>query len=227
MTEVQRTERTTPRTLPSRASSDLETIRAIVDEALCCHVATSDGGFPRIAPMVHGRVGDELVLHGSHKSTLLAALARGAEACACFTLIDGLVLGRSALHHSMNYRSVIVFGRAREVTDFEEKSELLKRLTERVVPGRWAELRPMSPQEVHATLVVALSLAESGAKLRTGPPIDAPSDVDGPWWAGEVPLALCAGAPIPSPDLPAGIEPGPSVRALALRHAPRERTRAS
>lgn len=219
MTEVPRTPRTTPRTYPSRASSELETILAIVDQALCCHVATAVDGLPRIAPMVHGRVGLDLVLHGSPKSTLLEALARGAEACVAFTLVDALVLGRSAMHHSLNYRSVVAFGRGRELTDLAEKTHALDALTERVVPGRSAEIRPMSRQEIDATRVVALSLAESGAKVRTGPPRDAPSDVDGPWWAGELPLELVLGAPRAAPDLPPGIEPGASVRELARRFA--------
>jgi nitroimidazol reductase NimA-like FMN-containing flavoprotein (pyridoxamine 5'-phosphate oxidase superfamily) len=217
MTDVPRTERTKPQTYPSRASSDLETIRAIVDATFVCHVATAEGGVPRMAPMVHGRVGDELVLHGSMKSTLLAALARGAEACVCFTLLDGLVLGRSAMHHSVNYRSVVVFGRAREVVERAEKAKLLEQLLECVVPGRTGEVRATNRAELDATRVVALPLAESGAKIRTGPPKDAPEDLAGPWWAGVVPLETRAGAPLAAPDLAAGIEPGESVRAFVAR----------
>ncbi|MCE9594256.1 MAG: pyridoxamine 5'-phosphate oxidase family protein [Planctomycetes bacterium] len=217
MTELPRTARTTPRTHSERASRELEAVHAIVDEALCCHVATSVDGSPRMAPMVHGRLGARLILHGSRSSTLMAALAAGAEVCAAFTLIDGLVLGRSAMHHSLNYRSAIVFGRAREIADFDEKSAALRVLTERVVPGRWSEVRAMSEREVHATLVVALPLDEPSAKIRSGPPLDPASDVDGPWWAGVVPLALRSSAPIPAPDLPAGIAPPASVREFERR----------
>lgn len=219
MTEVPRTPRTKPKTYPSRANSELETILDIVDRALVCHVATAVDGVPRIAPMVHGRVGMELVLHGSPKSTLLAALAKGAEAAVAFTLVDAFVLGRSAMHHSLNYRSVVVFGRGRELVDREEKARALDALTERVVPGRTGEVRPMSRAELDATLVVVLPLAESGAKIRTGPPKDAAEDLDGPWWAGKVPLTVGLGAPVPSPDLPAGVEVPPSVRDLARRVA--------
>jgi uncharacterized protein len=217
VTELPRTARTTIRTHSERASSELETVHAIVDEALCCHVATSVDGSPRMAPMVHGRLGARLILHGSRSSTLMAALADGAEACAAFTLIDGLVLGRSAMFHSLNYRSAIVFGRGSEIVDFDEKTEALRVLTERVVPGRWAEVRAMSEREVHATLVIALPLDEGSAKIRSGPPLDPASDVGGPWWAGVVPLALQTLAPIPAPNLAAGIEPPASVRGLERR----------
>jgi uncharacterized protein len=189
---------------PERASYDHAAAHSILDEGLVAHVglATDDG--PVVIPMLYARDGDRLVLHGSPASRLLRG-ARGVEVCATVTLVDGLVLARSAFHHSVNYRSVVVIGRATPVTDLDDKRALLLRLVEHVVPGRTADARPPSEQELRATLVLQLPLAEASVKLRSGDPIDEDDDLDLPVWAGVIPLALTPGVPAPAGDLADGI----------------------
>jgi nitroimidazol reductase NimA-like FMN-containing flavoprotein (pyridoxamine 5'-phosphate oxidase superfamily) len=192
------------RRLPARASYDPADAHAILDEGLVAHVglATPDG--PVVIPMLYARDGDRLVLHGSPASRLLRG-ARGVEMCATVTLVDGLVLARSAFHHSVNYRSVVVIGRATPVSDHDDKLALLLRLVEHIVPGRTADARPPSEQEMRGTLVLAVPLAEASVKVRTGDPIDEDDDMGLPVWAGVIPLALTPSAPAPASDLADGI----------------------
>lgn len=197
--------RTTVRRLAKRGAYDRETIHRIVDEALVCHVGFIDHGQPFVIPTLHARIDDRLILHGSQSSRMLAVLASGAPACITVTLIDGLVLARSAFHHSVNYRSVVVLGVGAELTDNAEKQRLFERLVEHVAPGRWADCRWPNDKELAATRLVAFPLDESSAKVRVGPPIDDDEDYALPHWAGVLPLALTAGAPIPDPRLSAGI----------------------
>jgi hypothetical protein len=206
------TERTTVKRHADRAVYERETIQAIVDEALYCHLAVSVDGAPRVIPTIHARVGDTLYVHGSNASRTLRALKAGAEACVAITILDGLILARSAFNHSMNYRSVMVFGPLREVTDPQEKWAAQEALVEHVVPGRAADARMPDDKELRQTTILAISLEEASAKVRAGPPIDAERDLDLPVWAGEIPLRLEAGAPVPDPRMAPGVETPPYAR---------------
>lgn len=195
MTAIEMTDRTRVRRIPARAHYDRETIHAILDEALVCHVGFVVDGAPVVIPTIHWREGDTLYVHGSAASRMLRALKGGVEACVTVTLVDGLVLARSAFHHSMNYRSVVVFGTALEVTG-EEKVRSLERLVEHLHPGRSAEVRAPNEIEIKQTLVLALPLQEASAKIRTGGPVDDEEDYALPVWAGVVPLKLTRGEPV-------------------------------
>jgi nitroimidazol reductase NimA-like FMN-containing flavoprotein (pyridoxamine 5'-phosphate oxidase superfamily) len=209
------TERTTIRRLPQRGRYERAAVNEILDEGFVCHVGFVLDGQPFVIPTAYGRVGETLYLHGARASRMLKALHAGAQVCVTVTLVDGLVLARSAFHHSLNYRSVVVFGQARAVEDEAEKRAALRAFTEHVAPGRWAETRQPTRQEINATLVLALPLAEASAKVRTGPPVDDEEDYALPVWAGELPLRVEACAPVPDPRLAPGIEPPPHVRAYA------------
>lgn len=187
---------------PERECLDRAAIERILDEALICHVGIVDDGAPVVIPMLCARDGADLLLHGSPRSRLLQRLAGGAAACAAVTLLDGIVLARSAMHHSLNYRSVVAFGRGRAVIDPAEKRAALDRIMEHVAPGRLAEVRAPSAAELEATLVVRLAVDQVSAKVRTGPPVDAPADLALPCFGGVVPLALAAGPPIPDSHTP-------------------------
>ena len=197
------TSRTTPTRLRERARYDAETVHAILDEAMICHVGFTVDGEPRVLPTIHARDGGTLYLHGSTGSRPLraAASAEGLPVCVTVTLVDGLILARSAFHHSMNYRSVVAHGRARLVTDPAERSAALTALVEHVAPGRYADSRPPSAKELAATTVLALELAEVSAKVRTGQVGDEEEDLALPHWAGVLPLRMVAGTPEPAPDL--------------------------
>jgi len=201
MSTFAQTDRTRVRRLPARASYDVETVHAILDAGLVCHVGFVEGDRPIVIPTAYARVGDAVVFHGSSKSRTLLAAAGGAELCISVALIDGLVLARSAFHHSINYRSVVLFGRATEIAEPERKLAALEAFTERLYPGRWAAVRAPNAQELKATVVLELPLREAVAKVRTGGPIDDEEDMTWPVWAGVVPLALAPGAPEPAPDL--------------------------
>jgi uncharacterized protein len=189
------TDRTKVRRLATRGNYDRDTIHAILDEALVCHVGFVIDGAPVVIPTIHWREGDTLYVHGSAASRMLRSLREGVDACVTVTLLDGLVLARSAFHHSMNYRSVVVFGKAREVTG-EEKRSALDGLVEHVVRGRSRDVRPPNELELRQTLVLALPLDEASAKIRTGGPVDDEEDYAMPIWAGVVPLRLTPSTPI-------------------------------
>jgi nitroimidazol reductase NimA-like FMN-containing flavoprotein (pyridoxamine 5'-phosphate oxidase superfamily) len=192
--------RTRVRRHPERGAYDRETIDAILDEALICHVGFVHDGQPYVIPTIHARDGDTLYLHGSPGSRMLRELKRGAAVCVTATLLDGLVLARSVYHHSMNYRSAVVLGRAREVAGRAEKLRAMERVVEHVVHGRWGDARQPSEAELKATTILALSLEEASAKIRSGGPSDDEADLGLPTWAGVVPLSLVAGAPIADSD---------------------------
>jgi nitroimidazol reductase NimA-like FMN-containing flavoprotein (pyridoxamine 5'-phosphate oxidase superfamily) len=198
---------------PERGVYDREEIDAILDEALFCHVAAIVDGSPRIIPTIHARVGETLYIHGSMASRTLRALRAGSEVCIAVTLLDGLVLARSAFNHSMNYRSVVVYGPAREVVDPTEKWDAQRALVEHIVPGRSDQARMPDEEELKQTAIFALSLAEASAKVRTGPPKDREDDYDLDVWAGELPLRLEPQTPISDPRLGSGLEPPPNVTA--------------
>ncbi len=204
--QIEPTTRTKVRRAPQRGQYDHGTIHTILDEGLVCQVAFVVEGKPVVIPTAYGRVGDRLYIHGSPASRMLKSLQKGIDVCVTVTLLDGLVLARSAFHHSMNYRSVVVFGEAEWVSDPADKAAALKAFTEHVVPGRWDALRPMTEPEVKGTTVLALPLTEASAKIRTGPPVDDEADYELPIWAGVLPLGLQAGAAVVDPKLGDGVE---------------------
>ncbi|MCB9176504.1 MAG: pyridoxamine 5'-phosphate oxidase family protein [Caldilineae bacterium] len=204
---------------PERGRHDRATIDAILDAGLVCHVGIAVDGQPLVIPMGYARDGDRLLLHGATTSRLIEALASGAACCLTVTHLDGLVLARSPLHHSMNYRSVMVQGRCHELTDPAEKQAALERIVEQLVPGRGAEVRASTPTEVAATRVVALPLGAASAKLRSGPPIDAARDIDPSLWAGVLPITLAVGNPIPAADLAPNL-PAPASATLTQARFP-------
>ena len=199
------TDRTKLKRLPKRGHFDRETVYGILDEGFICHVGFAPGGQPVVIPTGYARADDKLYIHGSQASRMLKTLSGGVDACVTVTIIDGLVLARSAFHHSMNYRSVVIFGRATLIEDREEKNAALFALSEHIIRGRWNDVREPTEQELRATTVLSLPLEEASAKIRTGPPLDDEEDYALPIWAGVVPLKLEAGEPIPDPRLPAEI----------------------
>ena len=201
------TNRTKLKRLPKRGHFDRETVYGILDEGFICHVGFVVDGHPIVIPTGYARVDDKLYIHGSQASRMLRTLANGVDACVTVTLIDGLVLARSAFHHSMNYRSVVVFGRAVLVDDPEEKMTALVALSEHIIRDRWKDVREPNDVEMKLTTVLELSLEEASAKIRTGPPLDDEEDYSLPMWAGVIPLKLTAGKPIDDPRLTDGIEP--------------------
>ena len=202
------------RRLPARGSHDRETIDAILDEALVCHLGFVHDGRPAVIPTLHARVGDQVFIHGSSASRMLRALAGGIEACLTVTLVDGLVLARSAFHHSINYRSVVLYGTATPVTEPAEKERALEAFTEKLVPGRWPDVRWPNRKELKATAALALPIREGSAKVRTGQPIDDEEDYALEAWAGIVPIRTEMLDPIPDPQLGNGITTPEHVRAL-------------
>lgn len=205
MKDFQPTANTTLKRLPQRGSFERDTINAILDAAFICHVAFVVDGQPFVIPTSYARVNDELFIHGSAASRMLRNLSEGIPVCVTVTLVDGLVLARSAFHHSINYRSVVVFGTARLVESAEEKAAALQAFTEHIIPGRWPEIREPNGQELKATTVLALPLREASAKIRTGPPKDDDEDMTIPVWAGVLPLTTAAGEPIADPYLAANV----------------------
>jgi nitroimidazol reductase NimA-like FMN-containing flavoprotein (pyridoxamine 5'-phosphate oxidase superfamily) len=198
--------RVTVRRHPERGAYDRLTIDRILDEALICHVGFVADGQPYVIPTIHARVEDRLYVHGSTASRMLLNLGRGTPICVTATLLDGLVLARSAFNHSMNYRSAVVLGVAREVVEANEKTGALRAIVEHVSPGRWEQVRWPTPKELRATSVLALSLDEASAKVRTGPPRDDEEDLGWPVWAGELPLRLEPQPLRPDPALPRDVE---------------------
>ena len=205
------TGRTRVRRIANRGVYDRQVIYSILDEALICHVGFVDGGHPFVLPTIHVRVDDRLYLHGSKGSRMLDRVTTGDGACVTVTLVDGLVLARSAFHHSMNYRSVVILARGVEIVDSGDKSRILDALVEHTIPGRLRDARPPSRKDLDATKVVALPIDEASAKIRTGPPVDDESDYALPAWAGVIPLSLVAGAPLPDPKLRVNLDVPPYV----------------
>ncbi|MFZ0663709.1 MAG: pyridoxamine 5'-phosphate oxidase family protein [Acidobacteriaceae bacterium] len=195
------TSRTRIARLPSRGDYSQQTIYSILDAAFFCHVGFVVDGQPYVIPTGYGRGGDTLYLHGSAASRMLRTLAGGVDVCVTVTLVDGIVLARSAFHHSMNYRSVVILGKATPVTGNAEKSEALHIIAENIVRGRWEHVRKPSVQELKATAVLSLPIAEASAKLRTGPPLDEEEDYALDVWAGVLPITLQAGEPVADPRL--------------------------
>ena len=195
------TDKTRLRRLPKRGSHEVETIYGILDEGFIAHVGFVANGQTYVIPTGYARCGDKLLIHGSSVSRMMRVLTEEIEVCITVTLIDGLVLARSAFHHSMNYRSVVVFGTAKIIDDENEKLEALRAFTEHIIPHRWAEVRPPTANELKATTVLALPLREASAKIRTGNPVDDEADYQMNIWAGVLPVATSFGNQIPDPQL--------------------------
>jgi len=202
MNQIPRTTRTTLKRLPQRGHFDREQINRILDEGFVCHIGFVADGQPFVIPTGYARMEDKLIIHGSQASRMLRTLGKGIEVCVTVTLIDGLVLARSAFHHSMNYRSVVILGRAAAIEDRQDKLEALRALSEHIIPGRWNDVREPSQAELQQTTVLSLPIDEASAKIRTGPPIDDEEDYELAVWAGVIPLRLIADPPIADPRLP-------------------------
>jgi nitroimidazol reductase NimA-like FMN-containing flavoprotein (pyridoxamine 5'-phosphate oxidase superfamily) len=191
--------------MPKRGAYDRATIEAILDEGLVCHLGFAVEGQPYVLPTIYARAGGEVFVHGSAASRMLRALGDGVPMCLTVTLLDGLVLARSAFHHSVNYRSVVLLGTARSVLDAEEKTLALRAIVDHVLADRWPAVRAPSEQELKATTVLALSLSEASAKIRSGGPIDDEEDYALPVWAGHLPLTLVPSAAVPDARLAPGV----------------------
>ncbi len=202
-----RTPQTTLKRLPERGAFDRGTVYRILDEAFVCHVGFVVDGRPFVIPTAYGRVGDTLYIHGSAASRMQRALSKQIPVCVTVTLVDGLVLARSAFHHSINYRSVVIFGQATVVEDSTEKMRALEAFTEHIVAGRWQEIREPNEKELKVTTVLALPLVEVSAKIRTGEPKDDDEDYAIPIWAGELPLLTLTGAPVGDSHTPLNLPP--------------------
>ncbi|MGQ0563745.1 MAG: pyridoxamine 5'-phosphate oxidase family protein [Gemmobacter sp.] len=195
---------TRARRLHHKATQDRAVIDAILDAMPVAHVGHLVDDQPVVTPTLQWRIGDRVFWHGSSASRMIRR-AGGAKVCLTVTLTDGMVLARSGLEHSVNYRSVMVFGQAQAVKGPEAKSRALKAMMDRLFPGRWDALRPMTAQELKATVILSLPLTQATAKIGAGPPTDPPADVAWPVWAGVLPITLTMGTPQPAPDLPAGL----------------------
>lgn len=211
------------RRAPQRASYDKAVIDGILDEAIVCHLGFVDDGQAFVIPTLHARVEDLVFVHGASASRALRRLSESLSVCLTVTLVDGLVLARSAFHHSINYRSVVLLGQARTVTEPSEKLRALEAFTDQLLPGRWSEVRPPNAKELKATTVVALPLDEVSAKVRTGPPNDEDADYALDAWAGEIPLQLSALEPKDDPRLRAGIARPTQIGYWGSRRATQKR----
>lgn len=213
------TARTVVRRKSERGSHSRDLVHAILDEGLVCHVGLCAEGTPLVVPMAYARIGTSLYLHGATGNHMLRHLARGADVCVTVTLLDALVLARSAFHHSMNYRSAMIFGAAAKVEDDEEKRRAMLALLDHVATARSTQARPPSAEELRATLVVRVPIVEGSAKVRTGGPIEEPEDLAAPIWAGHIPLATTAGPGVADAGLPPGTHEPSYVRSYPSRRA--------
>ena len=207
-----KTHKTQVKRAAKRGHYDFETVANILDEGLVCHVGFVVDQQPFVIPTAYGRIDDKIYIHGASASRMLKSLSTGIDVCLTVTLLDGLVLARSVYHHSMNYRSVVLFGTAQAVMDPAEKMTALKAFTEHVMRGRWDDVRSPNPTELAATSVLSLPIAEASAKIRTGPPTDDAADYSLPVWAGVLPLALAPSTPLADPQLPKEISVPNNVR---------------
>jgi nitroimidazol reductase NimA-like FMN-containing flavoprotein (pyridoxamine 5'-phosphate oxidase superfamily) len=212
MSSTTQTARTTVKRLPKRGNYDRETINAILDEGFICHVGFAIDGQPYVIPTGYARVDDDLYIHGSSASRMLRNLTRGVSVCVTVTLVDGLVLARSAFHHSINYRSVVVLGTAELVSEPAEKDKALEAITEHIVPGRWADVRWPTELELKATTVLKLPINEASAKIRTGDPVDDEEDYAMNVWAGVLPLTVQTGEPFADKRADPSIQPPSYVK---------------
>ena len=217
---MQPTKRTKVKRVPVRGQYDLKSIYSILDDHVLCHIGFVHDDHPVVIPTLYGRIKDRLYIHGATTSRLLKSLQEGIEISLAVTHVDGLVLARSAFHHSMNYRSVVLFGIAELVTDPEEKLIGLKAVSDQIITGRWEEVRQPNPKELKATTVLSIPIIEASAKVRTGPPVDDKEDYELNIWAGEVPIKMNPQQPVPDPLLKEGISQNNSVSKYIQRNKP-------
>ncbi len=196
----EKTSRSKLNRLPERGSFDKETIYKIIDKAFYCHVSFLQDDKPFVIPTIHARIDDNIILHGAKASRMLKHISAGNEVCIAITLMDGLVLARSVFHHSMNYRSVVIFGKGEEVMEKEAKLNALQAITDHLLPGRWEDARQPNEKELNSTTVVSIKIEEASAKIRTGPPKDDEEDYDLLVWAGVLPLIPMLSEPVHDPD---------------------------
>ncbi|MBX2843079.1 MAG: pyridoxamine 5'-phosphate oxidase family protein [Flammeovirgaceae bacterium] len=197
-----------------RAIYDKDKVFDILDSGFLCHICFVMNGQPFIIPTAYARMEDEIIIHGSKKNRMLLAIENGAEISLCVTHLDGLVLARSAMHHSVNYRSVVIFGKAREITNFDEKNEALFKVMEQMLPGRWEEIRQPNEKELRVTKVLAIKIDSASAKVRVGPPVDEKEDYELPYWAGVVPVSNDYKPALSDPQLPGVVDVPHSVKTL-------------
>jgi uncharacterized protein len=212
-----KTTRNKVKRLPERGHYDAATIYPIVDAALICHVGFAIDGQPFVIPTLHARQGDTILLHGAKGSRMLRHIQSGGEVCITVTLIDGIVLARSVFHHSINYRSAVLFGTGAVIDDEQARVQALAIFTERLIPGRWQDARQPNAIELKQTTIVAVPIASASAKLRSGPPGDEAEDYDLPVWAGVLPLRQIAGTPLADPQLKSGVEIPDYIRDFDVR----------
>jgi nitroimidazol reductase NimA-like FMN-containing flavoprotein (pyridoxamine 5'-phosphate oxidase superfamily) len=215
--DYQQNKRTKVFRKPGRGSYDRDLVHSILDDALIRHVGFVQNGQPYVIPTIHAREGETLYLHGARGNRMLKVLGDGTPCCVTVSLVDELVLARAALHHSLNYRSVMVLGTAREVTDPDRKQGALRSVIEHIAPGRADEVRGPDETDLKSTKVLAVPIEEASAKVRTGPPVDEEPDLELPYWAGQLPLTRGTGEPIPAPDLEGDPQVPGSVRDWSLR----------
>lgn len=213
-------DRTRVRRVPDRGVYDAEAINRILDDNILCHVGFNADHGPVVLPTLFGRDNNVIYLHGSSGAHMLRNMRGGIPVSVAVTSVDGIVAARSHFHHSINYRSVVIFGNAVEITDVQEKLHALEILTNHVMPGRWDEARQPNTAEFTQTMVLKLSLEEASAKVRVGPPIDEEEDMSLDVWAGVIPMAVVAGEPIDSPDLKSGMPPTPSIANVLTQWSP-------
>jgi uncharacterized protein len=211
------TKRTELHRIPDRGSREWETINQILDAGFLAHVGFCVAGQPFVIPTLYGRDGEKLYLHGSAASRMLRELETGIPACVTVTLVDGLVLARSAFDHSMNYRSVVAFGKARKIADAEQRIRSLRVISEHLIAGRWKEIREPSEKELKATTVLEFLIEEASSKVRSGPPLDDENDYGLPVWAGVLPLEIRSRPPIPDAKLIEGVGVPDYVRSYDVR----------
>ena len=201
MSDFKITGRNKVRSAPIRANYDKQTVYDIVDSGLICHVGFTDNDQPYVIPTIHVRIDDTIYVHGSTKSRLINHISQGNKVCITVTKLDGLVLARSVFHHSMNYRSAVIFGKGRLLTNREDKLKVFESLTEKLVSGRWADARIPNQKEIDITAIAAVDIEDASAKIRSGPPNDDADDYDLNVWAGEIPIEEVRKNPMPDPKL--------------------------
>ena len=199
--EFEKSKRTKINRLPARGYYDKDTIYKIIDETYFCHVSFVEDNQPFIIPTIHARIDNTIVLHGAKTSRMLNHIIEGNEVCVAFTIMEGLVLARSVFHHSMNYRSAVIYGKGMEVTDFGEKEKAFKAITDHIIPGRWEDTRHPNKKEIDSTAVVSINIEEASSKIRTGPPLDDEEDYNLAIWAGVLPFRLSKNETVPDPKL--------------------------
>ncbi len=204
--EIKQTNRTKLKRIPKRGAFDRETINSILDEAFICHIGFVTENQPFVIPTAFARDGENLIIHGSAASRMMRDLSKGIDVCVTVTIVDGLVLARSAFHHSMNYRSVVIFGKAEIIDDEKAKNDALFAFTEHLIKDRWNEVREPNSKELKGTTVLRLPITEASAKIRTGDPVDDAEDYELNVWAGVIPLKLTAETPVNDAKLENGIE---------------------